>query len=330
MDLTRREAVRRLAGAGAALLVGARPGGADPVGRRRRASVPGGPEAPLHRREIPSTGESIPVVGLGSAGTFGGEGSDGRLEPLRDVLRLFHERGGRVFDTAPIYGEAERVSGALAIELGIHEDLFLATKVSTPLIDSSAAFTEWSVQEAAGQREGSREAWSRDAVDLLQVHNLYGVDVHLPTLREAKEAGRARYVGVTVQAAAQYARLERVMASEELDFVQVNYSLAERDAAERILPLARDRGTAVIVNEPFNGGALFRAVRGRELPAWAAEWECASWAQLFLKYIVSHPAVTVTIPATSDPEHLVDNMGAGVGRLPDPEARRRMEGLLEA
>lgn len=330
MVLNRREAIRRLAGTGAALLAGARPGAAEPT-RRVSAGVGAGvQDAALHMRTIPSTGESVPVLGLGSAGTFGGEGSDGRLDPLREVLRLFHEHGGRVFDTAPTYGQAERVSGVLAAELGIQDELFFATKVSTPLIDSSPAFAEWSVQEAAGQLEGSRRAWGREVVDLLQVHNLYGVDVHLPRLREEKEAGRARYVGATVQAASQYPQLEAVMRAEALDFVQVNYSVAEREAAERILPLARDRGVAVVVNEPFNGGALFGAVRGRELPAWAAEWECESWAQLFLKYIVSHPAVTATVPATSDPEHLVDNMGAGVGRLPDPEARRRMEDLLEA
>lgn len=336
--------LRSCASAGAALLLGRGPASAarSRSGRARgSADAPGAggwvrpttgsvqDPGPLITRTIPSSGEALPVVGLGSAGTFGGTGSDGRLEPLREVLRLFHERGGRFLDTAPTYGEAERVSGALATELGIHEDIFLATKVSTPLISTNPGLAEWSMQEAATQREGSRRAWSRDVLDLNQVHNLYGVDVHLPALYEARAEGTTRYVGVTVQAASQYADLERVMRSEELDFIQVNHSLAERQAADRILPLARDRGMAVVVNEPFNGGTLFGAVAGHELPPWAADFDCTSWARFFLKYIVSHPAVTVTVPATSDPAHLVDNMGAGVGRLPDEQQRARMEAFFD-
>jgi aryl-alcohol dehydrogenase-like predicted oxidoreductase len=284
----------------------------------------------LITRPIPSSGETLPVIGLGSAGTFGGTGSDGRVEPLREVLRLFHERGGRFFDTAPTYGEAEEMSGTLARELGIHEELFLATKVSTPLISMNEAMAEWSMQEAAAQRSGSRRAWDREVLDLNQVHNLYGVDRHLPALQEARAAGVTRYVGVTVQAVSQYTDLERVMRTEELDFVQVNYSLSEREAADRILPLASDRNLAVVVNKPFDGGALFTAVRGHDLPPWAAEFDCESWGQFFLKYIVSHPAVTVTVPATSNPAHLVDNMGGGVGRLPDARTRARMEAFLDA
>ena len=167
-----------------------------------------------------------------------------------------------------------------------------------------------------------------EAEDLLAHFDLE-VDVYLPALHEAKAAGRIRYVGVTVQAASQYGDLERAMRSNELDFIQVNDSLAEREAAERILPLARDRGVAVVINEPFNGGTLFGAVRGHELPPWAADFDCNSWARFFLKYIVSHLAVTVTVPATADPEHLVDNMGAGVGRLPDEAARSRMEAFID-
>ncbi len=316
MSLTRREMLKACAGAGAALALGRMEGAAQEPG-------------PLLTRTIPSSGETLPVIGLGSAGTFGGTGSDGRIEPLREVLRLFHARGGRFFDTAPTYGEAEEVSGALATELGIHEELFLATKVSTPLIDGNEALSAWSMQEAAGQRAASRRAWNRDTLDLNQVHNLYGVDRHLPALYEARAEGRTRYVGVTVQAEAQYAELERVMRREELDFIQVNYSLSEREAADRILPLARDRNLAVVVNKPFDGGLLFGAVRGRELPVWASEFDCTSWGQFFLKYIVSHPVVTVAVPATSNPEHLVDNMGGGVGLLPDEGMRARMEAFLD-
>lgn len=332
MDLTRRELVKRCALTGVALLAGrnvaAARGLGGPVPAPSRPATP--PlQTPLLTRPIPSTGERLPVIGLGSAGTFGGEGSDGRLEPLREVLRRFHDAGGRFFDTAPTYGDAEAVSGALAGELGIRDDIFFASKVSTPLIDTNPALAEWSLQEAAAQRAGSREAWDREVVDLQQIHNLYGLDTHLPELLQAKEEGRIRYVGVTVQAASQYPDLERAMRSGRLDFVQVNFSLAEREAQERILPLAHDLGLAVVVNEPFNGGAIFQAVRGRDLPEWSAEIGAGSWARFFLKYIVSHPAVTVTIPATSDPEHLVDNMGAGVGPLPDEAQRRRMETLLD-
>jgi aryl-alcohol dehydrogenase-like predicted oxidoreductase len=317
LDVTRRDILRSFVSAGAALVLG-------------RLTVSAQQADPLLTRMIPSSGEALPVIGLGSAGTFGGTGFGGRLEPLREVLRLFYERGGRFFDTSPTYGEAEHVSGSLARELGIHEELFLATKVSTPLVSANEALAEWSMQEAAVQRSASRRAWNREVLDLNQVHNLYGVELHLPALYEAREAGRTRYVGVTVQAASQYADLERVMRTEELDFVQVNYSLSEREAADRILPLARDRNLAVVVNKPFDGGVLFSAVRGHDLPPWAADFDCASWGQFFLKYIVSHPAVTVTVPATSNPAHLVDNMGGGVGRLPDERARTRMEAFFDA
>lgn len=309
--------LKQCAGAGAALALG-------------RLGFPAPEAGPLLTRKIPSSGESLPVIGLGSAGTFGGTGSDGRIEPLREVLGLFHERGGRFLDTAPTYGEAERVSGTLARELGIHEEIFLATKVSTPLISLNEGMAERGMREAAEQRAESRRAWDREVLDLNQVHNLYGIDRHLPALQEARAAGRTRYIGVTVQAASQYADLERVMQTAELDFVQVNYSLSEREAADRILPLARDRNLAVVVNRPFSGGVLFGAVRGRDLPTWAADFDCGSWAQFFLKYIVSHPAVTVVVPATSNPTHVEDNMSGGVGRLPDEPMRRRMEALFDA
>ena len=171
--------------------------------------------------------------------------------------------------------------------------------------------------------------WGRDAIDLNQVHNLRGVEIHLPTIRQAKDEGRTRYVGVTISRLRQFGDLERVMLREPLDFIQVNYSLGEREAADRLLPLAQDRGFAVMINEPYNAGRLFRPVRGEPLPEWAAEFDCRSWGQFFLKYILAHPAVTVVIPATSDPEHLMDNMGAGVGRLPDERTRRRMEELFD-
>ena len=271
-------------------------------------------------RTIPSTGEVVPAVGLGSARTFGVGESANERAPLKEVLRLFREAGGTVFDTAPTYGTSERVAGALVQELGIQNELFFATKIST----------RGGREAGIRQQESSMRAWGRDTIDLNQVHNLRGVDIHLPTIRQAKEEGRTRYVGVTTSFSRQYEQMEQVMQRESLEFVQLNYSLGERQAAERLLPLAQDKGFAVLVNEPYNVGRLFGTVRGHELPEWATEFDCNSWGQFFLKYILAHPAVTAVIPATSDPEHLVDNMGAGLGRLPDERMRIQMEEFFDA
>ncbi len=306
MKISRREMLRIGAGTGAALLF--------------NESAVFAQTGSLLMRTIPSSGEAIPAVGLGSARTFNVGRSAAERAPLKEVLRLFWTAGGRVFDTAPTYGTSESVAGQLAHELGISEDIFLATKIST----------RGGRDAGVAQQESSRRLWRRDTIDLNQVHNLRGVDVHLPTIRRAKEEGWTRYVGVTTSTARQFSQMERLMRSEPLDFVQLNYSIGEREAAERLLPLAQDRGLAVMVNEPYNVGRLFRAVRGQSLPAWAADFDCESWGQFFLKYILDHPAVTVIIPATSDPEHLVDNMGAGVGRLPDQRTRRRMEEYFDA
>ena len=305
MKISRREMLRISAGTGAGVLLSGLPAFAQ--------------QQRLLMRSIPSSGEEIPAVGLGSARTFSVGPPNPEWVRLSDVLELFHEMGGRFFDTAPTYGTSERVAGQLVQELGIQNDLFFATKISTG----------GGREAGIDQEEGSHQSWGRDIIDLNQVHNLRDVDIHLRTIRQAKDEGRTRYVGVTTSFARQYQQMEQVLRTEELDFVQVNYSLGEREAAERLLPLAQDRGIAVIVNEPYNVGRLFGAVSGRELPYWAAEFDCQSWGQFFLKYILAHPAVTVVIPATSDPEHLVDNMAAGVGRLPDERTRRRMEVLFD-
>ncbi|MCH8811473.1 MAG: aldo/keto reductase [Gemmatimonadetes bacterium] len=276
-------------------------------------------QQPQLMRAIPSSGEMIPAVGLGSARTFNVGPPSPEWVPLGDVVRLFHEMGGRFFDTAPSYGTSEQVAGQIAQEIGIHNDLFFATKIST----------RGGLEVGIAQQEESFRDWGREVIDLNQVHNLQDTAIHLRTIRQAKEEGRTRYVGVTTSFGRQYEQMEQVLRSEELDFFQVNYSLGEREAAERLLPLAQDRGIGVIVNEPFNVGRLFGAVSGRELPDWAAEFDCQSWGQFFLKYILSHPAVTVIIPATGDPEHLVDNMGAGIGRLPNEATRRRMEEMFD-
>ena len=268
---------------------------------------------PLLRRPIPSSGETIPAIGLGTWRTFDvGAGAEARA-PLKDVLQRFVELGGRVLDSSPMYGAAESVSGDLAAEAKVADQLFWATKV-------------WTSGAAAGvkQMEQSLARLRLTRLDLMQIHNLLDWRAHLKTLRAWKAAGRVRYIGVTHYTAGAYDELERVLRAEPLDFVQVNYSIGEREAEHRILPLARERGVAVLVNRPFTEGGLFQRVRSTPLPAWAAELGCESWAQLFLKWILAHPAVTCVIPATSRVAHLVDNMKAGVGPLPDSAARNRM------
>jgi len=272
--------------------------------------------APLERA-IPASGEALPVIGLGTWRTFDVGAGVADRAPLREVLRLFVAAGGRVIDSSPMYGAAEHVVGDLMADLGVGGRLFLATKVWTSGKEAGAA-----------QIEQSRHRLRAPRIDLMQIHNLLDWRTHLATLRELKAAGRVRYVGVTHYTAGAYDDLERVLRAERLDFVQVNYSLGERDAGRRLLPLARDRGVAVLVNRPFAEGGLFRRVRERPLPAWAADIGCESWAQVFLKWIVAHPAVTCTIPATSQPKHLVENMKAGAGALPDAALRERIAAAI--
>ena len=266
-------------------------------------------------RAIPASKETLPVIGLGTWQTFDVGGS--AREPLRQVLRRFVELGGRTVDSSPMYGRAESVVGDLAAELGVRDKLFVATKVWTSGRDTGIAQMEESLRRLRTPR-----------LDLMQVHNLVDWRTHLKTLAEWKRAGRVRYVGVTHYTAGAYGELEQAMKTEPLDFVQLNYSLVEREADRRLLPLAADRGLAVLVNRPFAEGALFRRVRGQTLPPWADEIGCRSWAQLFLKWIVAHPAVTCVIPATSRPEHLEDNMQAGAGPLPDAALRGRIAAVV--
>jgi aryl-alcohol dehydrogenase-like predicted oxidoreductase len=300
--MTRRELFRIVA-AGAALLAA---GGARGAGSR----------TPL-KRPIPRSGEMLPAVGLGTSLTFDVGTSPAERAPLREVLQKFVELGGSVVDTAPMYGRAESVVGDLVHELGVRDRLFLATKV-------------WTEGRQAGihQMETSMQRLRTTRLDLMQVHNLVDVDTQLQTLRAWKRQGRIRYLGITHYTAGAYAALERLMKSEELDFVQFNYSMDEREAEQRLLPLAQERGIAVIVNRPFERAGLFGKVRGIPLPDWAAEFDCASWAQFFLKYILAHPAVTCVIPATSKVKHLEDNMQAGLGRLPDAKMREKMVAYL--
>jgi aryl-alcohol dehydrogenase-like predicted oxidoreductase len=264
-------------------------------------------------KPIPKTGERLSVIGLGTWQTFDVGGGESARAPLREVLREFVRAGGAVIDSSPMYGKSESVTGELAAELEVQKKVFLATKV-------------WTSGRDAGIRQ-MRESYKRlrtDKLDLLQVHNLVDYRTQLGTLRAWKEQGKVRYVGVTHYTASAYDELARVLAREDLDFVQLNYSFAERDAEKRLLPLAAEKRLAVLINRPLAAGNLFSRVLGKPLPPWANEVGCATWAQFFLKFVISHPAVTCAIPATSKVQHLSDNMRAGFGLLPDASARERM------
>jgi len=274
--------------------------------------------ASLIQRKIPSTGESLPVIGIGTARRYEAVTTEADRAPLREVLRQFKEMGGKVIDTAPSYGTAETVVGDLVAELNIRESLFIATKLGTRGLDAGIAQLEQSFRRLRTPR-----------VDLIAVHNLQDTQTQLRTLRQWKQAGRIRYVGITTSFERQHAEFEQTMKAEALDFIQVDYALDNRKADQRILPLAADRGMGVMINLPFGRGRLFKAVQGRSLPPWAGEFDCSSWAQFFLKYIVSHPAVTCAVPGIAKVDYLVDNLGAARGRLPDAAMRRRMESFID-
>jgi aryl-alcohol dehydrogenase-like predicted oxidoreductase len=273
--------------------------------------------AAMLKRPIPRSGEPLPVVGVGTWQTFDVGAKAPERAELKEVLRLLVEAGGSVVDSSPMYGRAEVVAGDLAAELGLRDKLFFATKV-------------WTSGREAGirQMEASFRLMRAQRMDLMQVHNLRDLSVHAKTLREWKAAGRIRYTGITHYHEGAHAELERIVRTREWDFAQFNYSMAEREAEARLLPACADSGTAVIVNRPFSHGSLFPKVKGKALPAWAAEFDCASWAQFFLKFLLSHPAVTCVIPGTRRVAHLKDNVQAGMGRLPDAAMRRRMAEYL--
>ena len=264
-------------------------------------------------RVIPSSGEAIPVIGLGTSGTFDVAADAGALAPLREVLGRFLALGGRLVDTSPMYGRAEAALGALLAEAPAEPKPFVATKVWTQGRDAGIA-----------QLEDSERKIGRP-LDLVQVHNLVDADTHLATLERWKAEGRIRYTGITHYTRGAHDALEQAAAKRKVDFIQVNYSLAEPEADRRLLRFAQDRGVAVLANRPFADGALFDRVRGKAIPAWARdELGISSWAQYFLKWIVSHPGVTCAIPATSKAKHLADNLGAGSAPLPDAAQRTRM------
>lgn len=269
---------------------------------------------PLMQRKIPSSGELLPVIGLGTSRTHDVPLAEEHLAPLRDVLRTLVNGGASLLDTAPSYGRAEAVCGALAAEDEMRQRLFLASKVSAS-------------GREAGQRQiaESFNALRSERIDLMQVHNLQDTETQLKLLRELKEQGKVRYVGVTHYLDSAHERLLQVLRREPVDFVQFNYSVGERNAERELLPFCADKGIAVLINRPFQRAALFERVRGRALPDWAMiELDATSWAQLMLKYILANPAVTAVIPATSKARYMADNLKAGLGRLPDAAQRRRI------
>lgn len=279
-----------------------------------RAQVPSGP---LLTRSIPSSGEAIPLVGLGSWITFNVGHDPVAREACTEVMRAFFEGGGRLIDSSPMYGSSQPVIGQGLAKLGRAAPVFAADKV---WIGSGARGPE--------QIEASRRFWGVPRFDLLQVHNLLAWEEHLPTLLAMKAAGRVRYVGITTSEGRRHAEIEKVMRNQPIDFVQISYNLLDREVEQRLLPLARERGIGVIANRPFREGALLRELQRHRLPPWAAEIGCDGWAQFALKFIVSHPAVTCAIPATSSIAHVRQNLGAARGVLPDAAMRARMAAFV--
>jgi aryl-alcohol dehydrogenase-like predicted oxidoreductase len=306
---TRREAAKLISASAAALFL---PISASPTYAANESST-------MLTRPVPSSGEKLPVIGLGTWRVFDVGSSPAERAPLEEVLRAFVERGARVIDSSPMYGHAEQVIGDLTSKLGLRDKLFFATKV-------------WTRGKQAGidSMERSFARLQTNRIDLMQVHNLVDVSTHLGTMRDWKTQGRIRYIGVTHYESGAFDEMEKILRSEKLDSVQINYSIMEREAEQQILPLAEERGVAVLVNRPFGGGDLFNRVRSKQLPDWAADFGCRSWAQFFLKWIIANPAVTCVIPATNNPRHLEDNLQAGFGRLPDAKTRQQMIDTVSA
>jgi len=272
----------------------------------------------LQRRILSSAAEMLPVVGLGTWIQFDVGKSEEERQPLREVLKKMTEFGGKVIDSSPMYGNAEEVVGDLTTATGLADKFFYATKVWTN-----------GEQEGIKQMQASLRKMRRTTMDLMQIHNLMDWQTHLKTLKKWKEEGKIRYIGITHYTVASHEQLEKIVKTEKPDFVQCNYSIRVRNAENSLLKAAHDNDVSVIINEPFEKGSLFGTVKGKDLPAWAADYDIKSWAQFFLKFILSNAAVTCVIPGTSNPEHLADNMGAGYGKLPDEAGRKKMIEFIE-
>jgi aryl-alcohol dehydrogenase-like predicted oxidoreductase len=277
-------------------------------------------------RTIPSSGEQIPVIGLGSSATFAQAANAEEVAKLREVMQTLIGNGGKLFDTAPIYGSAEEVAGRIAQELGINKRLFWATKVNVVGRGGGTA----DPAAARAQIEQSFKRFAVDRIDLIQVHDMSDLATQLPIVKELKAQGRIKYIGMTTTVAQKYPQLEQAMRTEALDFVGLDYAIDNRDVETTILPLALERKIGVLAYLPFGRTSLFRRVGDRPLPDWAKEFDATSWAQFFLKYVISHPAVTVVTPSTSQAKNMLDNLGGGAGRLPDQAMRKRMTDFIDA
>jgi diketogulonate reductase-like aldo/keto reductase len=264
-------------------------------------------------RAIPSTGERLPAIGMGTSRTFDVGNDPAGMAQLSKVLQVFFDNGGAVIDTSPMYGTSEKVIGELLKTIQNKTKLFAATKVWTN-----------GKQNGIEQMQESMRLMGVAVMDLMQIHNLRDWKTHLPTLRQWKQEGKIRYIGITTSHGRFHAELEQIMRTEDLDFVQFTYNIGNRTVEDSLLPLAADRGMATLINRPFQRGALFRRAKGQSVPEWAKEFDCKSWGQFFLKFAVSHPAVTCVIPATDKVNHMADNMAANFGRLPSPSMRKRM------
>ena len=283
--------------------------------------------AKLIERAIPSSGEKVPVIGLGSSASFAQVARSGDVTAIREVLSTMIEKGARVFDTAPSYGASEEVAGRIAADLGISRKIFWATKVN---VAGRGEGAQADPAAARAQIESSFSKLKVPVIDLIQVHNLADVATHLAVLNELKKEGRVRYTGVTTTSPRQYGELERVMRNEPIDFIGIDYAVDNRDVESSILPLAQERKIGVLVYLPFGRTRLFQRTAGRELPSWAADFGAKTWAQFFLKYAASHPAVTSVTPATSKAHHMMENAAAGTGRMPDEATRKRMAEFIDA
>ena len=272
----------------------------------------------MARRIIPSTGELLPVIGLGTSRVFDTNLSEKSLNPRKEIVKALLDHGGSLIDTSPMYGRAEEVTGKIAQDLKINDRLFMATKV-------------WIEGKEAGeiQMNASSKKLNKAVIDLMQIHNLLDWKTHIKTLYEWKEQGKINYIGISHFRSNAFSQIEKIITKERIDFAQFNYSLQEREAEKRLLPLCKEKGVATLINRPFMRGKLFKAAARKKLPSWAYEYNMNTWSQFFLKFILANPAVTAIIPATSDPDHMVDNLIGGIGPIPDVGLQKKMVGVVE-
>ena len=272
----------------------------------------------MARRIIPSTGELLPVIGLGTSRVFDTNLNERSLNPRKEIVKALLDRGGSLIDTSPMYGKAEEVTGKIAQDLKVNDRLFLATKV-------------WIEGKEAGeiQMQESSKKLNKAVIDLMQIHNLLDWKTHIKTLYDWKEQGKINYIGISHFRSNSFSQIEKIITKERIDFAQFNYSLQEREAEKRLLPLCKEKGVATMINRPFMRGKLFKAVAKKKLPSWAYEYNMNTWSQFFLKFILAHPAVTSIIPATSNPAHMVDNLFGGIGPIPEVDLQKKMEEVVQ-